>query len=383
MRKIIKDGNEEIEEILDPVEIKKILQYSNDFKSFQKDNETINIIKTSRIIRQILTVDGKESIVEEEFNEPNSNTNLGLNVNKTVKDRVEMVEKNKNEILKQSPPKLSNKKVTDRDIKTIIKTRNIIKRKIIDDGNEIIVEEIVDEPFSDDNTVHNPINNDNNQTVEIMEINEDGPNYINDLPEEKYQTESITKIVTVKKIRKIIKRIKIVNGKEIIEEEIIEEPEQLEETMKLGREPNAEYENMVTLNKNKENENMIIPIANIKKQNLSDKNCIETLIIDSKDYDVNNLGIINRTKPHDINIPSVSVTRTKIKTKTTTVMEGNRETKESEKPKDYISDINKKLLDSLTRTEEKLLNKDTDDVTDIKNHHLKLIYLQIKASLNQ
>jgi len=142
MRKIMKDGNDKYEELLNPVEIEKILEYSNGSTSMQKNSESKDTTKTYKIMRHIITVDGKDTIVEEDVEDP-LNEITETDTNKSQFGHIEISDtlQDPDDIHKLEP---SIERVTDYNIMTTTKTRKILRCKIIVDGKETILEEEID-----------------------------------------------------------------------------------------------------------------------------------------------------------------------------------------------------------------------------------------------
>jgi len=100
---------------------------------------------------------------------------------------------------------------------TVTRKRKI-QRRIIVDGKEVLIDEVVDEPQSGLEILNQP---DDESKIKALQIDQPNVN-VHMLDDHKVTTSTS---VTHKRIRKVIRHVNVVDGKEIIEEEIIDIPE--------------------------------------------------------------------------------------------------------------------------------------------------------------
>jgi len=211
---LTKDGDEMVEEIVDPVEIEKILRHTmTDETSRNADSERVTVTKTRSTVKRRIIIDGKESTVEEEFDEPEETTETASFVTRTVKDGVEIVEQvgNPNETIVF--PETSSEVTTNYNTTTITKTRKVTKRTVVMvDGKEKVTEELVDEPDS------------------VINLTESFGKIIGDEAEHvivvgnRNELRTLNDTITVTKTRRIIRRVVIVDGKETVVEQELDGP---------------------------------------------------------------------------------------------------------------------------------------------------------------
>jgi len=397
-KKIFKDGNEIVEEISDPNEIEKILQYSNGEEITLNESE-IKMIKTRRIIRRIIVVDGKESIVEEEVDDPDI-TEM-TEKQKPLKDGIEMIEfmDNPNDVLKLITfPETSNEITTDYNTTTITKHRKIIRRTIIVDGKETTVEEVVDEPTTCEQTLNKPLNS-KEEKLEYIEK----PKVDFEMLVGKHHTDTDHKKLTIRKVRKIIRRVKMENGKESVEEEIIDEPEDIEnlrdfDVKKFGA-TNVNLDNVdvnisdveLKLPELTEVSNVKIPktditMSDLKISDLNIKKGKTSKISKKVDIDVTQGGLVKK--------PSVFVPSIDTNTFSITKMKSNVEKTKNDLPTISVPDVEVPNLDvklpsvaiKLPSAEIKIPKVSTDvDIntlqTDINVPNVKVLDCHVKKGI--
>ncbi|XP_025202744.1 probable E3 ubiquitin-protein ligase bre1 [Melanaphis sacchari] len=140
LRKITKDGQEEVENISDPEKIENMLRLSE--TNDNVENTCVTITKTSKTILSDNNINEKEYVVGEKVDRPIINDMTEKFIRNTFKDDNELdkVVKNPDKIKKlNASQEIKNDFMTESKV-TTTKIQKIIKRKIVD-GKDIIDEE--------------------------------------------------------------------------------------------------------------------------------------------------------------------------------------------------------------------------------------------------